>query len=269
MHAGAGVAAQLDRAAELGGDQRLHDREAEARSTGRSRSREAGRRRRRPRRPRARPSVRASCTVTCPWPDRRRPGKAWSTAFCMSSLSTTASGVARSPGSCRRRPRPEAQIAVRADDRLCTTRTSGWMMSSKRTTSPGSARQRLVHDGDGPDPALRLLERRRASGDCSRRPCSRSSAAMVCRLFFTRWWISRMVASLEISIRSRRRRSVTSRSSTHTPRPPARRSSSGIACTSTDVSPRSISSVTGRRARIATSTASSSKPISARWRPEV
>ncbi len=35
-------------------------------------------------------------------------------------------------------------------------------------------------------------------------------AATVCRLFFTRWWISRMVASLPISARSRRRRSVTS-----------------------------------------------------------
>ena len=37
---------------------------------------------------------------------------------------------------------------------------------------------------------------------------------MVCRLFFTRWWISRMVASFDSSRRSRRRRSVTSRSST-------------------------------------------------------
>ena len=53
-----------------------------------------------------------------------------------------------------------------------------------------------------------------ASGDCSRRPWSRSSAAIVCRLFFTRWWISRMVASFESSSRSRRRRSVTSRMST-------------------------------------------------------
>ena len=57
----------------------------------------------------------------------------------------------------------------------------------------------------------------RASGDCSRRPCSRSSAAIVCRLFFTRWWISRIVASFDSSSRSRRRRSVTSRSSTSTP----------------------------------------------------
>ena len=50
-----------------------------------------------------------------------------------------------------------------------------------------------------------------ASGASIRRACSRSSAATVCRLFFTRWWISRIVASLVTSSRSRRRRSVTSR----------------------------------------------------------
>src|SRR5262249_15509224 len=50
-----------------------------------------------------------------------------------------------------------------------------------------------------------------------RRACSRSSAATVCRLFFTRWWISRIVASLVISSRSRCRSSVTSRTSTRAP----------------------------------------------------
>ncbi len=39
----------------------------------------------------------------------------------------------------------------------------------------------------------------RASGTDVRRACSRSSAATVCRLFFTRWWISRIVASLLMS----------------------------------------------------------------------
>ena len=56
-----------------------------------------------------------------------------------------------------------------------------------------------------------------ASGASSRRACSRSSAATVCRLFFTRWWISRIVASLVMSSRSRRRSSLTSRSSTSAP----------------------------------------------------
>ena len=39
-----------------------------------------------------------------------------------------------------------------------------------------------------------------ASGDATRRDCSRSSAATVCRLFFTRWWISRIVASLVMQL---------------------------------------------------------------------
>ena len=52
----------------------------------------------------------------------------------------------------------------------------------------------------------------------SRRPCSRSSDEIVCRLFFTRWWISRIVASFDSSSRSRRRSSEMSRSSTTAPR---------------------------------------------------
>ncbi len=42
-----------------------------------------------------------------------------------------------------------------------------------------------------------------------------------------------------------------------------------MAWTSTDVSPRSISSVTGTRSRYAVSAASSSKPISPSWTPWV
>ena len=56
-----------------------------------------------------------------------------------------------------------------------------------------------------------------ASGDANRRPCRRSSDEIVCRLFFTRWWISRIVASFESSRRSRRRSSDTSRVSTTAP----------------------------------------------------
>ena len=37
----------------------------------------------------------------------------------------------------------------------------------------------------------------RASGWLTRRACSRNNAATVCRLFLTRWWISRIVASLD------------------------------------------------------------------------
>ena len=77
--------------------------------------------------------------------------------------------------------------------------------------------------------------------------CSRSSDEIVCRLFFTRWWISRIVASFESSRRSRRRSSVTSRSSTSAP-VTAPCSSSGMAPHEhRDLGPRSISSVAGRR----------------------
>ena len=57
----------------------------------------------------------------------------------------------------------------------------------------------------------------RASGESMRRACKRSSEEIVCRLFFTRWWISRMVASLDNSSRSRRRSSLMSRMSTTAP----------------------------------------------------
>ena len=57
----------------------------------------------------------------------------------------------------------------------------------------------------------------RAASSGTRRACSRSSAATVWRLFFTRWWISRIVASLVSSSCSRRRSSDTSRSSTIAP----------------------------------------------------
>ena len=57
----------------------------------------------------------------------------------------------------------------------------------------------------------------RASSVCERRAWMRSSEATVCRLFFTRWWISRIVASLVMSSCSWWRISVTSRQSTIAP----------------------------------------------------
>ena len=56
-----------------------------------------------------------------------------------------------------------------------------------------------------------------ASRFVNRRDCRRSSDEIVCRLFFTRWWISRIVASLLSSNRSRLRSSVTSRTSRSPP----------------------------------------------------
>ena len=98
--------------------------------------------------------------------------------------------------------------------------------------APGSgsrARSRSSRPG-GPPPRAPPW-RRRAS---IRRACSRSSAATVCRLFFTRWWISRIVASLVTSSRSRRRRSVTSRSRTSAPSVLALRAAAGSTRTISD-----------------------------------
>ena len=55
------------------------------------------------------------------------------------------------------------------------------------------------------------------SWDLVLRAWSRSSADTDCRLFFTRWWISEIAASLVCSSFSRRRSSVTSRHSTMPP----------------------------------------------------
>ncbi len=78
-----------------------------------------------------------------------------------------------------------------------------------------------------------------------RRACNRSSELIVCRLFFTRWWISRMVASLDSSSRSRRRSSLMSRMRTTAP-VASPRSSNGMQLMTT-VTPdgRSTSWVTG------------------------
>ena len=101
-----------------------------------------------------------------------------------------------------------------------------------------------------------------ASGVSSRRPCSRSSDEIVCRLFFTRWWISRMVASFDSSSRSRRRSSEMSRSSTTAP-VTAPWSSSGMPRISTVMSmPRGSSSVTGSPRAKAVRTTDSSRPSS-------
>ena len=76
---------------------------------------------------------------------------------------------------------------------------------------PRVAREDLVDERDGADPSFRFFERAsRAEATSRRRACNRSNDEIVCRLFFTRWWTSRIAASLESSSRSIRRRSVTS-----------------------------------------------------------
>ena len=106
-----------------------------------------------------------------------------------------------------------------------------------------------------------------ASVSFIRRPCSRSSAATVCRLFFTRWWISRIVASLLSSWASRRRSSVTSR--TRTSAPCSAPDSSGMARSTTTTPSTSSSSSCGSRCRVAASTPRRSGELRADPQPGV
>ena len=138
----------------------------------------------------------------------------------------------RRPRPCRRRRRLEA-VLDRVLQQLVSTITSGVATSAGSTpklpvaaqphpaspapaTSPASAqrpgrRSRRSrpprpsrHATASRAPARSSATRRTDSSSArpapratpTRRACSRSSAATVCRLFFTRWWISRMVASL-------------------------------------------------------------------------
>ena len=102
-----------------------------------------------------------------PGPRTRRSTNAWSTAFCMSSLSTTASGVATSPGSSPASPSTTKWIARSGDDDASSTsRASGRTISLKRTTSPAS------RDSVSCTIAIERIRRSdstsaaRASGDC-------------------------------------------------------------------------------------------------------
>ena len=146
-----------------------------------------------------------------------RSAKPCSTAFCSSSVSTIASGVATSDGQLPNEPSRAVRTGARRRDladhrpepvgdrrRSRRSRRTPWL-SVSCTIAIEPTRRTASSSAAG------------ASGLSIRRAWSRSSAATVCRLFFTRWWISRIVASLVISSRSRLRRSVTSRSSTSAP----------------------------------------------------
>ena len=110
---------------------------------------------------------------------------------------------------------------------------------------------------------IRRTESSRAATACgwspSLRAWSRSRDATVWRLFLTRWWTSRMVASRREMTRSRRRSSVASRTSTRAPRRPVSRSS-GTTRTSVTAPAASISDSTGRPPAMASATR-----MAARW----
>ena len=76
-----------------------------------------------------------------------------------------------------------------------------------------------------------------ASSASSLRAWRRRRDEIVWRLFFTRWWTSRMVASLVSSSRSRRRRSVTSRTRIAAPVSSPRRDERDAADHQDDVRP--------------------------------
>ncbi len=125
-------------------------------------------------------------------------------------MSTMDSGVATSAP--RIPKRPVRRPVIRPGEISATIASTRSAISSKSTRS--SRFWDSVSCTMAIEPTLRTASPS-ASLPCSEsilRACRRSSAATVWRLFFTRWWISRMVASLVINSRSRRRTSVMSRS---------------------------------------------------------
>ena len=113
-----------------------------------------------------------------------------------SSLSTITSDVAISAGNTPKVPsrRIFTVISVAA--------TSVAAVATRSTIPSKSTASSLDIDSVSCTSAIEATRRTdscrasRASGASTRRACRRSSAATVCRLFFTRWWISRIVASL-------------------------------------------------------------------------
>ncbi len=75
-------------------------------------------------------------------------------------------------------------------------------ISSKVTSSSGICARVSCTIAIDPTRRTASSSAARPSGTRSRRDCSRSSAATVWRLFLTRWWISRIVASFVSSSRS-------------------------------------------------------------------
>ena len=138
--------------------------------------------------------------MTVPVPASSKP---CSTAFCTVSVSTITSGVATSASSTPKLP------SRRSRTRVPAPATSPSEPSSRSTIPSKSTRSSSDTASVSCTIAIEATRRTdsssavRAAGDSTRRACSRSSAATVCRLFFTRWWISRMVASLLSSCRSR------------------------------------------------------------------
>ena len=211
------------------------------------------------------PSVRRSSWIRTVPPST---GKAWSTAFWSSSVSTTAMVVETWPGTAPASPSTVNDTGRSGDETLSsTTRTSGRTISVKARSSSAlwasvswTTEMAPIRRTDSPRAA-------RASSPERRRAWSRSSDEMVCRLFFTRWWISRMVASLDTSWRSRRRNSVTSRTRTMAPVAVPPSSSGKQWLTTATSSERSISSMTAVRRANAERSIDDPRPVSSKRAP--
>ena len=156
---------------------------------------------------------------------------------------------------------PVRVTAHRARPATCRARAprAGRPPRRRRPSRPACARASRARRAIAPTRRTASSRASRASGLSMRRACSRSSAATVCRLFFTRWWISRIVASLLSSARSRRRISVASRTSTSVAawRPPRR---SGTPRSVTTAPEFSISAPPAARPEATTASASSTGP---------
>ncbi len=125
-----------DRAVELGGDERAHDRQAEP---GRRLQGEGGS----SPLPSSMTSTASSspslCSETTTLPPPLPSGNPWSTAFCISSVSTTDSGVATRAGMRPPSPASVNSIGRSGDCRLSSARrSSGRTISMNVTSSPGS-----------------------------------------------------------------------------------------------------------------------------------
>ena len=138
-------------------------------------------------------------------------GKPCSTAFVTSSVIASSSAEASSVAIVPKLPTRRVVTRARGEDRSGARRSPLSRMSSKSSASSS--------DWLSASWTTAMTDTRRiassiadfASVDDARRDCRRSSADTVCRLFFTRWCISRMSASRLSSSRSRRRISDTSR----------------------------------------------------------
>ena len=184
----------LERAAELGLDQRRGDPQAEVRVRLDASS------------PPGTPTP-SSRTARCSdWPSGvrgrprcRRRGRGRRARRRSAAARTAPAPAASPPRPAVRRHRPRAPSVTGRSGSVrpvASMSISRWATLSKLTRCRESCDRVSCTSAIDEMRRTDSLSASRASSEVSRRDCSRSSEATVCRLFFTRWWISRIVASL-------------------------------------------------------------------------